>query len=268
MRIPLKTDAQIDKMRQAGLVVWAAHQAAAALIEPGMTTAEIDAAVDRTIADHGGVPLFKGVPGKVPFPTATCISINSEIVHGIPGPRRLREGDVVSIDIGVKLDGWCGDAAVTHPVGEISTEARRLLDVTEEALRLAIRQIRPKLRWNQVARAIQGHIEGAGFHVIEQLDGHGIGRELWEKPRVSNRASAGDFKLLPGMVLAVEPMVGAGTGEVEVLDDHWTFVTADRSPAAHFEHTIAITADGPRVLTAAPDGTGWALADPGPKTHI
>jgi methionyl aminopeptidase len=197
----------------------------------------------------------------VPFPAATCISIDEEIVHGIPGPRQLREGEIVSIDIGVKLDGWCGDAAITRPVGQIGEVAQRLLAVTEETLRLAIRNISPKKRWSQVARVMEKHVHNAGMHVIRDLAGHGIGRQMWEKPSVPNYASgtSHDFKLQPGMVLAVEPMVATGTHEIRAMPDHWTYVTADGGSAAHFEHTIAITEDGPWVLTAGPDNQGWAL---------
>ncbi|MDP9121249.1 MAG: type I methionyl aminopeptidase [Acidobacteriota bacterium] len=256
-----KTEAQIEKMRRSGLIVWEAHQAAKALIEPGVTTAQIDAAVEGVILGHGAVPLFKGVPGKVPFPASTCISINEEVVHGIPGPRRLKEGDVVSVDIGVKLDGWCGDAAITHPVGTIDPQARLLLEVTEGALRVAIRGIHPKKRWSQVARDMEKYVKAAGLFVIEELVGHGIGQEMWERPQVPNYATVttSDFKLHPGMVLAVEPMVGVGTKKVRLMPDHWTYVTTDRSAAAHFEHTIAITEQGARVLTCGPNGEGWAL---------
>lgn len=256
-----KTRAQLDKMRQAGLLVWKAHQAAARLVEPGVTTARINEEVEKVIVDHGGIPLFKGVPGRVPFPAGTCISVNSEIVHGIPGPRQLVEGDVVSVDIGVKLDGWCGDAAVTHPVGAISAQARRLLDITEETLRLAIRHMAPKILWNQVARIMERHVHDAGFHVIEDLVGHGIGSQMWERPQVPNYVPliGRDFKLHPGMTLAVEPMVSVSTKKTRVLPDHWTYVSADGGYAAHFEHTLAILDDGIEVLTAGPDGEGWAL---------
>jgi len=261
MRIATKTPEEIEKMRRAGLVVWAAHEAARKLVRPGVTTAEINAAVERVIAEHGGLPLFKGVPGTVPFPAGTCISVNSEVVHGIPGPRKLEEGDVVSVDVGVKLDGWCGDAAVTHPVGEIAPEVRRLLLVNEGALRLAVRTMRPGIRWSQVGRAMERFVVKAGFHVVEDLQGHGIGRELWEEPDVPNfpPEREDDFKLRPGMVLAVEPMVAMGTAELQLLPDHWTYETVDGSPAAHFEHTLAVTEDGVRALTAGPDGSGWGL---------
>jgi methionyl aminopeptidase len=256
-----KTREQMEKMRRAGLIVWEAHQAAARRVEPGVSTAEIDRVVEQVILSHDAIPLFKGVPGVVPFPAATCISIDEEIVHGIPGPRQLREGEIVSIDIGVKLDGWCGDAAITRPVGQIGEVAQRLLAVTEETLRLAIRNISPKKRWSQVARVMEKHVHNAGMHVIRDLAGHGIGRQMWEKPSVPNYASgtSHDFKLQPGMVLAVEPMVATGTHEIRAMPDHWTYVTADGGSAAHFEHTIAITEDGPWVLTAGPDNQGWAL---------
>jgi methionyl aminopeptidase len=256
-----KTREQMEMMRRAGLIVWEAHQAAARRVEPGVSTAEIDRVVEQVILSHDAIPLFKGVPGVVPFPAATCISINEEIVHGIPGPRKVREGDIVSVDIGVKLDGWCADAAVTRPVGPIGEVAQRLLAVTEETLRLAIRNISPKKRWSQVARVMEKHVHNAGMHVIRDLAGHGIGRQMWEKPSVPNYATgiAHDFKLQPGLVLAVEPMVTTGTHEIRAMPDHWTYVSADGGPAAHFEHTIAITDDGPWVLTAGPDNQGWAL---------
>ncbi|HXO21239.1 MAG TPA: type I methionyl aminopeptidase [Thermoanaerobaculia bacterium] len=257
----LKTEAQIAKMRRAGLLVWKAHQAAAALIRPGVTTAEIDAAVERVIVEGGGVPLFKGVPGKVPFPAATCISIDEEVVHGIPGPRRLAEGEIVSIDTGVKLDGWCADAAVTHPVGAVDPKVRRLLEVTEGALRLAIQSIAGSKRWRQVAREMESYVRRAGFAVVHSLVGHHIGRELWEDPQVPNYYTTDipDFALEPGIVIAVEPMVNAGGKGVKMQPDHWTIITRDRRPSAHFEHTLAITGRGVLVLTAGPEGQGWAL---------
>jgi len=256
-----KTPEQIAKMRRAGLIVWEAHQAAAKMVEPGVTTAEIDAAVEKTILEHGAIPLFKGAPGKVPFPAATCTSVNHEVVHGIPGPRKLREGDVISIDIGVHLDGWCGDAAVTRPVGQISEEAARLLAVTEGTLRLAIELIGKKKRWTQISRAMEKYVHDAGFSVVEDLVGHGIGREMWERPQVPNyfTTSLSDIKLRPGVVLAVEPMVNAGTKDVRVISDHWTITTVDGKPSAHFEHTIALTETGPEILTRGPNGEGWSL---------
>lgn len=257
-----KTADQIARMRRAGLIVWQAHQAAAAMVEPGVATADIDAAVEKTIRDAGAIPLFKGAPGKVPFPASTCISVNSEVVHGIPGPRRLKAGDIVSIDIGARLDGWCGDAAVTRPVADVTPVARRLLEVTEGTLRLAIEQIGSRKRWSQIARGMERYVHEAGFAVVEELVGHGIGRDMWERPQVPNyyTSKMSDIKLRPGVVLAVEPMVNVGTREVRLLPDYWTIVTADDSLSAHFEHTLALTPGGVEVLTAGPDGEGWALS--------
>lgn len=246
-------------MRRAGLVVWQAHQVAAALVQPGVTTAAIDAAVEKFFDEHHAIPLFKGVPGKVPFPAVTCISVNEEVVHGIPGPRKLVEGDIVSIDTGCKLDGWCGDAAVTHPVGQVEPEVQRLLDVTKGTLDLAIQQMAVKRRWSEVAAEMEEFVRVAGFSVVETFVGHGIGREMHEAPQVPNFVSKhlrrnGDFEIRPGLVIAVEPMVNMGTKKVKGLADHWTQVTQDRRPSAHFEHTIAMTMDGPVALTTGPNG--------------
>ncbi|HEY8020766.1 MAG TPA: type I methionyl aminopeptidase [Thermoanaerobaculia bacterium] len=260
----LKTKSEIAHMRQAGLAVWRAHQAAAPLVQPGVTTAEIDAEVEAALAAAGAAPLFKGVPGKVPFPAATCISVNDEVVHGIPGPRRLAAGDVVSLDIGARIAGWCGDAAVTYPVGPpeaLDAERALLLAVTEEALRIALSLLGVKRRWRQVASEMGSFVRAFGFGIVESLTGHGIGRTLWEPPEVPNSwtGDRNDFELRPGLVIAVEPMVNAGTKEVRLLPDGWTIVTRDHRPSAHFEHTVAITRDGPQILTAGPDGEGWAL---------
>ncbi len=200
------------------------------------------------------------MPGKVPFPAVTCISINEEVVHGIPGSRRLQEGDIISIDTGCRLAGWCGDAAVTHPVGRIHPEVQRLLDVTAGTLDLAIEACGRCSMWSEVAREMEKYVRDAGFSVVENFVGHGIGREMHEDPQVPNFVNAqllrnGDFRLEPGLVIAVEPMVNMGTKKVRGMPDHWTQITQDRRPSAHFEHTIAITADGPLVLTAGPDGS-------------
>ncbi|WP_376794127.1 type I methionyl aminopeptidase [Thermogemmatispora sp.] len=254
----LKSRAEIEAMRAAGEIVWRAHQVAASLVKPGVSTAEINEAVETFLAEQGAAPLFKGVPGPVPYPAATCISLNEQIVHGIPGKRRLQEGDLVSIDIGCRLDGWCGDAAVTHAVGQIDARARRLLQVTEGALHLAIELLGRKSRWAEVAQAMEQAIRQAGFTIFEQLIGHGIGREMWEPPQVPNFYHRGmDFPLRPGLVIAVEPMVGMGGKEIRLLPDHWTIVTADGSLSAHFEHTIALTEDGPQVLTTGSGGLVW-----------
>ncbi len=255
--ITLRSPREIALMRQAGLVVWEAHQIARPLVRPGATTADIDAAVERFFAEKNAQPLFKGVPGPVPFPTVTCMSVNDEVVHGIPGRRRLREGDIVSIDTGCKVNGWCGDSAWTYPVGAVSPETQRLLDVTHESLELAIRLMALKSRWSEVAREIEAFVLDHGFSVVETMVGHGIGRQLHEEPQVPNFVSPsflrdGDFDLRPGLVIAVEPMVNLGRKDVKVRRDQWTQVTADGKPSAHFEHTVAITQDGPIRLTAAP----------------
>jgi methionyl aminopeptidase len=244
-------------MRRAGLLVWRAHQLAESLVRPGATTGEIDAAVERFFAERQATPLFKGVPGPVPFPAVTCMSVNEEVVHGIPGPRRLAEGDIVSIDTGCKLNGWCGDAAATYPVGAVHPEIQRLLDVTRGALDLAIELMGKRTFWSDVAAEMEAYVKSHRFSVVETFVGHGIGREMHEDPQVPNFVSdqlrrGGDFRLQPGLVIAVEPMVNMGTKRVRVRSDHWTQVTADGRPSAHFEHTIAVTENGPLVLTAAP----------------
>jgi methionyl aminopeptidase len=244
-------------MRKAGLLVWKAHQVAAAMVKPGVTTRQIDAAVEEFFAKHHAIPLFKGVPGRIPFPAVTCISVNDEVVHGIPGRRVLREGDIVSIDTGCKYDGWCGDSAVTIAVGKIDPEVQRLLDVTRGVLDLAIDLMGKRDRWSDVAAEMATYVRGAGFSVVESFVGHGIGREMHEDPQVPNFVSPqlrrnGDFAIEPGLVVAVEPMVNMGTKHVKSLPDFWTQATQDSRPSAHFEHTIAVTDDGPWVLTGPP----------------
>ncbi|NVN91443.1 MAG: type I methionyl aminopeptidase [Desulfuromonadales bacterium] len=257
----IKSDEEIFRMREAGLVLWEAHQKAKELIKEGITTYEIDNAVEKYILSHGAVPLFKGVPGKIPYPAATCISINEEVVHGIPSNRKLVAGDIVSIDIGVKLKGWCSDAATTLPVGNISDEKRRLLTETENALRFAIKQLSVKTHWSLIVKEMQRRIESKGFSIVEDLVGHGIGRELWEHPQIPNYFSSNneDFRTRPGTTLAIEPMVNLGSKEVRLKNDHWTIVTEDGKPSAHFEHTVAISRSGPVVLTCGPNGEGWAM---------
>jgi len=245
-------------MRKAGLLVWHALRLVQSLLGPGVTTAEIAAAIEKFFSDHHAVPLFKGVPGKVPFPAVTCISINEEVVHGIPGPRRLVEGDIVSIDTGCKLHGWCGDAAETYPIGQVDPQVQRLLDVTRGCLDLAIDLMGRRTYWSEVAREMAAYVKDHGFTVVEAFVGHGIGREMHEDPQVPNFLSdqlrrGGDFCLQPGLVIAVEPMVNMGTKKVRVRRDHWTQATADGRPSAHFEHTVAMTESGPYVLTAGPD---------------
>lgn len=264
LRGKIRTREEIAQMRKAGLLTWEAHQAAASLIRPGVSTAEINKAVEDYIVSHHAIPLFKGVPGEVPFPAGTCVSISNEVVHGIPGPRKLQVGDIVSIDIGVKLNGWCGDAAVTYTVGEVDPTKRKLIETTEGALRLAIGLVAVKQRWSQVAKEISRYVRKAGFSVAEDLTGHSIGREMWEGLYVPNESSPsyerhGDFDLEPGIVIAIEPIVNAGTSRLKTLKDHWTMVTEDGSPSAHFEHTIALTEAAPIILTSGPAGQGWAV---------
>jgi methionyl aminopeptidase len=251
--ISLKRPQEIELMREAGRLVARAHGLIRQMVEPGVTTAEIDAVVERLFEQHGAKPLFKGVPGKVPFPSVCCISINEQVVHGIPGPRRLEPGDIVKVDTGCRLNGWCGDAAWSYPVGEIEPLKQRLMKIGEENLFLAIREVGRRQRWSDVAHAMEQHVRQAGFSVVEQFVGHGIGREMHEDPQVPNFMSPQlkrhDFRLEPGLVLAIEPMVNAGTKNVRILKDHWTVETKDKKPSVHFEHTVAITANGPDILT-------------------
>lgn len=262
----LRTPEQIEKMREAGLVVWQAHQEVSRLIAPGITTGELNAAVEAYLASVPAVALFKGVRGVVPFPAATCISVNDEVVHGIPGPRVIHDGDVVGIDIGAKIGGWCGDAAFTHAIGRVDPTSLKLLEITEGSLRMALQLLGTKKRWSEVAREMSRYVRAAGFSVVTDLVGHNIGQTLWDGLQLPNQSSRqferdGDFELRPGLVLAIEPMINVGTADVHALEDHWTIVTADGKNSAHFEHTIALTEDGPRVLTCGPNGEGWALGD-------
>jgi methionyl aminopeptidase len=225
---------------------------------PGVTTAALDELALRLTRARGAAPAFLGYCG---FPAALCVSVNDEVVHGIPSPeRRLAEGDVVGLDYGVVLDGWYGDAARTVPVGRASPDALRLLEVGREALRHAVAAARPGGTLGDIGAAVQRHAEGQGFSVVREFVGHGIGRRLHEPPHVPNVGTPGaGVRLLPGMVLAIEPMVNAGASEVEQLDDGWTAVTADGSWSAHFEHTVAITENGP-VILGFPSGVAGSAA--------
>ena len=260
----LKSAREIDRMRKAGLYVWHALQIAEKLVRPGITTGEIDARIEQFYSDSHVIPLFKGVQGKVPFPAVTCISVNEQVVHGIPGDRVLREGDIVGIDTGCKfLDtgsqtkGWCGDSARTFAVGKITADKQRLLDVTEGMLNIAVEEMGKASKWSAVAKKMLALAHRNDFSVIEDLVGHGIGREMHENPQVPNYVSQktmqADFNLVPGIVLAVEPMVNIGTKKIRTLRDHWTIVTNDGKPSAHFEHTLALTSSGVRVLTGPPE---------------
>lgn len=244
-----KTPAEIASMRKAGLVLAGLLKELADFIRPGITTGDIDRFAEDYIRARGAVPSFKGLYG---FPASACISVNDEVVHGIPGSRRLREGDIVSVDVGAMVDGFHGDSAVTFPVGKVSADAVRLLRVTEESLYKGIEQALPGKRIVDISRAIQEHVESHGFSVVRALAGHGIGRSVHEEPRVPNFVVRGDPgpELRPGATLAIEPMVNAGSFDVVTLDDNWTVVTRDGSLSAHFEHTVAVTSDGPEILTA------------------
>ena len=261
-------------MRPAGLLVWYAHQCAAQKLGPGVTTKEVNQAIAEVFEQAGAEPLFLNYPGKVPFPAVSCISINEEIVHGIPGDRQLQAGDIVSIDTGCRLHGWCGDAAVTHAIGEIDSDLQKLLDVTSAVLDLAIELMEKKDRWSEVAKEMQAFVNAAGFSVVEQFVGHAIGRKMHEKPQVPNYDAkdlfkeGGDFDLRAGTVLAIEPMVNMGKKEVKILSDHWTAVTVDGKPSAHFEHTVALTSTGAFRLTGPPSQAESieALLSPGQPT--
>lgn len=246
--VDLKSERELACMREAGAVVAETLALLASRAEPGITTAELDLLAQTRIRELKAKPAFLGYRG---FPATLCVSINEEIVHGIPSPkRRVKAGDVLSLDLGCIVDGFYGDAAITVPVGEVSEEARRLIQVTRESLEKAIEQLRPGRRLGDVGAAVQRHAEAAGFSVVREFVGHGIGRSLHEDPPVPNYGRAGTgLRLAAGMVLAVEPMVNAGGPEARVLADNWTAVTADGRLSAHFEHTIAVGEDGPEILT-------------------
>jgi methionyl aminopeptidase len=241
-------------MREAGKIVAEALRLCKAMAKPGVRTLDIDRAVEALFARYGALPLFKGYPGRVPFPAVTCISVNEQVVHGIPGPRVLRDGDLLKIDTACKLNGWCADAAITIPVGEIRSEWKRLVATAEAVLAIAIQEMGRRKKWSEVAARMQQCAEGAGFSVVQQYVGHGIGRIMHENPQVPNFINRDirkhDFRLEEGLVLAVEPMVNMGRAEVDTLRDHWTVVTRDGMPSAHVEHTLAITANGVQILTA------------------
>ena len=247
--IVCRSAAELEKMRAAGRLVGEVLTALTPSVVPGVTTAELDEVAEKMIADAGAIPAFKGYHG---YPATICSSINEEVIHGIPsGQRVLREGDILSIDVGASLEGYFGDSAITVPVGQVSEEAARLLTVTEEALYKAIEVARPGGRVSDIGHAVQKHVEAYGFSVVREFVGHGIGQKMHEEPQVPNYGEAGRGpRLAEGMVLAIEPMVNAGKPAVKVLSDGWTAVTRDKSLSAHFEHTVAITASGAWILTA------------------
>jgi len=257
MAITLKTAREVGLMKEAGRVVAEVLLKLKEVATPGVTTAWLDNIAIEMSRKAGAATLFKGVRSpyaKMAFPGAICASINEQIVHGIPSDKvKLKDGDIISIDFGVKLNGYCGDSAVTIAVGDISKEKQKLMDVTKNSLEIAIENARPGVKWSYIASLMQSYIEAEGFSVVTDYVGHGIGREMHEDPKVPNFVSREllrrDFELTEGMVLAVEPMVNMGTADTRTLRDGWTVVTADGKPSAHFEHSIAIVENGCKVLT-------------------
>jgi methionyl aminopeptidase len=251
--IVLKTKKEIDLMYEAGQVNYACHMEIKKMIQPGVTTFELDELAEKFIRQAGGKPAFKGYQG---YPATINASIDMEVVHGIPSKKRkLQEGEIIGIDLGTILNDYYADSAYTWTVGKVSDEKQKLVNVTEECLMLAIKMALPGNRIGDISWAVQEHAESNGFSVVRDMVGHGIGRKLHEDPRVPNYGKPGmGPQLRPGMVLAIEPMINAGVFEIDILEDDWTVVTQDGKPSGHFEHTVAITENGPRVLTA-PEGT-------------
>lgn len=251
--ITIKTSEEIDKMRVAGRVVAEVLHILRNNVKPGITTGELNAIAEEESRQRGAIPVFKNYPnarGGRPFPGSICASVNEEVVHGIPGSRKLKEGDILSIDFGVLVDGFAGDSAITVPIGEVRPEVQKLIEVTEKSLMNGIGQIKPGVRLGVVSNTIQRYVEKQGFSVVRDFVGHGIGRQMHEDPPIPNygREDRGPT-LKEGMALAIEPMVNMGTYKVYTKFDEWTVVTRDGQPSAHFEHTVAITARGPEILT-------------------
>ena len=247
--IVCKSPAEIEKMRAASALVADVLGELATMVAPGVTSLDLDAAAERMVRDAGAEPAFKGYRG---YPNTLCASVNEQVIHGIPSSRPLVEGDIISLDMGVKMDGFYGDSAITVPVGRVSEQARLLLRVTEESLEKGIEQVRLGGRVSDIGHAIQQHVEAHGFSVVREFVGHGIGASLHEEPQIANYGEPGRGpRLAEGMTLAIEPMVNVGRPGVKMLKDGWTAVTRDGSLSAHFEHTVAVTKDGPLVLTRA-----------------
>lgn len=248
--IVLKTGRELNVMKEACRISAGALKTAGKAVEPGVTTAELDKLAEDYIISQGAIPNFKNYHG---YPATACISVNNEVIHGIPSrKRKLKQGDIVSIDLGAKFEGFHGDNAATFACGDISPEAKRLMDITEQSLYKGIAAAVSGGRIGDIAAAVQSFVEANGYSVVRQFVGHGIGRELHEAPEVPNFGTAGrGIRLLPGMTLAIEPMVNAGGYEVKVLPDGWTVLTRDGSLSAHFEHTVVITNDGPKILTVS-----------------
>ncbi|MDA1652726.1 MULTISPECIES: type I methionyl aminopeptidase [unclassified Bacillus cereus group] len=242
-----KTPREIENMREAGRIVALTHQELKQHITPGITTKELDQIAEKTIQKYGATPSFKGYNG---FPGSICASVNEELVHGIPGKRKLKEGDIISIDIGAKYNGYHGDSAWTYPVGNISESVQKLLDVTEKSLYLGLEQVKPGERLSNISHAVQTHAEENGFSIVREYVGHGIGQDLHEDPQIPHYGPPNRGpRLKPGMVICVEPMVNQGRRYVKTLSDDWTVVTVDGKWCAHFEHTIALTEAGYEILT-------------------
>lgn len=249
--IVIKKPPEIEVMREAGRINAMVLQEVGRMIEPGIATEVLDAAAEELIRDNGGKPAFKHYPGPYPYPATLTISINEELVHGIPGKRKLAEGDLVSIDCGTVLDGFVADSAFSMGVGDVSEQAQQLLDVTEKALYKGIEKMRSGNRVGDVSATIQQYVEGFNFHVPREYTGHGVGRKMHEGPLVPNFGVSGrGIPLRPGITVALEPMVMIGTHRTRVLDDQWTVISADRSLTAHFEHSVAVTEGDPVILTA------------------
>jgi methionyl aminopeptidase len=245
--IAIRTDMELDIMRRSGEILRDCFLEIEEMIRPGVTTADIDRVAEEFIRSRGAVPAFKGYQG---YPASICASVNEQVVHGIPGPRKLEEGDIIGIDIGVLYDEYYADASRTYPVGKIGRRAGKLIRVTREALELAIDKARPGNHLSDVSHAIQAHAEKHGFQVVRALVGHGIGRRLHEEPQIPNFGPPGKGPILQsGMVMAIEPMLNAGSYEVLTLKDNWTFVTVDGQLSAHYEDTVAVTDDAPMVMT-------------------
>lgn len=245
--IIIKSQDEIEKIARACKIVAEVLRDLIYLVEPGITTKDIEIFVDKILAEKNAIAAFRGYRN---YPSSVCTSVNDQVVHGIPSNLRLREGDILSIDLGVYLEGFYGDGAITLPVGKISPSAERLLRVTEDALYIGIEKARPGNRVSDISSAIQRYVESHGYSVVRSFVGHGIGRSLHEEPQVPNYGSPGQGpRLREGMTLAIEPMVNEGTYDIKILDDGWTAVTADRKLSAHYEHTVAITENGARILT-------------------
>jgi methionyl aminopeptidase len=252
--IVCRSKSEIDKLRRVNQLVATILAALRRMAVPGVTTQELDAFAEAQVRAAGAEPAFKGYHG---YPATVCVSVNEQVVHGIPSSRKMIDGDVLSIDMGAKLDGFYGDCAVTVPVGRVGAEAERLLRVTNEALFLGIEAVRPGARVSDIGAAVQAHVEANGFSVVREFVGHGIGTELHEEPQIANYGEPGRGpRMVEGMVFAIEPMVNMGRPAVKVLGDGWTAVTRDGSLSAHFEHTVAVTKDGPDVLTVRSSPVG------------